>query len=62
MLDAVYICQWCGRNVEISIDPAGGRTQEWIEDCEMCCRPNVLNITVGTDGRDVIIDAKREND
>lgn len=62
MLDAVYMCQWCGREVEISVDPSGGRSQEWIEDCEMCCRPNVLVITVANDGENVSIDSRREND
>ncbi len=62
MLEAEYMCQWCGRNVSISIDPAGGRTQELIEDCEMCCRPNILHVTVELDDRGVSIDSQREND
>lgn len=62
MLDAIYTCQWCGRDVAISVDPAGGRMQEWIEDCEMCCRPNILNITIERNGHEVTIDSRREND
>jgi hypothetical protein len=25
--------------VEISVDPGGGSTQEYVEDCEVCCNP-----------------------
>lgn len=62
MLDSSYICQWCGKDVLITVDPAGGRTQEIIEDCEFCCRPNVLTITIDIGGSDATIDSSREND
>jgi len=37
--DAVVVCPYCGEPVEISLDPAGGREQEYVEDCEVCCNP-----------------------
>ncbi|TVP79723.1 MAG: CPXCG motif-containing cysteine-rich protein [Gemmatimonadales bacterium] len=32
-------CPWCGEEVEIVLDPGGAAVQEYIEDCEVCCRP-----------------------
>lgn len=61
-IDSSYVCQFCGRTVEITVDPSAGRTQEFVEDCEMCCRPNVLMITIDPDGSGATIDSRREND
>jgi len=32
-------CPHCGEIVTIALDPAGGRVQDYVEDCEVCCRP-----------------------
>lgn len=32
-------CPHCGAPVTLVLDPAGGRVQEYVEDCEVCCRP-----------------------
>lgn len=32
-------CPYCGEAVELLLDPAGGDLQEYVEDCEVCCRP-----------------------
>ena len=32
-------CPYCGEVVAISLDAAGGATQEYVEDCQVCCRP-----------------------
>jgi transposase-like protein len=31
-------CPHCGATTTIALDPAGGKTQEYVEDCEVCCR------------------------
>jgi len=43
-MNAVYHCAYCGEPVETYADPGGGEHQELIEDCAVCCRPNVLTI------------------
>ncbi len=35
----VVSCPYCGASVEIILDPGGGSDQEYVEDCEVCCRP-----------------------
>ena len=41
-------CPFCGQEVEIALDPAGGEDQEYVEDCEVCCRP--WRVSVRYDG------------
>ena len=44
---AWVICPYCGETTELGIDPGGGPVQQYIEDCEVCCRP--LQLTVRWD-------------
>jgi Cysteine-rich CPXCG len=37
--EADVTCPHCGETITITLDPAGGRTQEYDEDCQVCCRP-----------------------
>jgi hypothetical protein len=45
-----YSCDWCHENVEIPIDWSAGGEQEMIEDCPICCRPNVIHVELDEDG------------
>ncbi len=45
-MSAQYSCAYCGEIVDTWVDPGGGEHQELIEDCAVCCRPNVLTIDV----------------
>ena len=40
-------CAYCGETFEIAVDPGGGASQAYVEDCEVCCRP--LQLTVWWD-------------
>lgn len=37
--EAEVTCPYCGESVTIELDPAGGTTQEYVEDCQVCCQP-----------------------
>lgn len=43
-------CPYCAAEVEIALDPGGGRLQRYVEDCEVCCRPWRLTVTWDEDG------------
>ena len=43
-------CPCCGAPVEISLDPGGGSNQEYVEDCEVCCRPWIVRVRYQDDG------------
>jgi len=43
-------CPYCGEAVELLLDPAGGDLQEYVEDCEVCCRPWRVEVTYDETG------------
>ena len=45
-----YRCAFCGEENEVFVDPSGGRRQTFTEDCTVCCRPNMITLTVDDDG------------
>lgn len=47
---ATVWCPYCGEAVELIVDPGGGALQEYVEDCEVCCRPWSLRVRFGADG------------
>ena len=47
---AVYPCPTCWESIEITVDPSAGSEQQYVEDCPVCCRPNVLRVSIHADG------------
>jgi hypothetical protein len=47
---AFVACPYCGEVVELTLDPGSGDYQEYVEDCEVCCRPWQVTVTYGPDG------------
>jgi hypothetical protein len=45
-----YMCPHCGETVETDVDLGGGESQEYVEDCQVCCRPNRLWVHIGEAG------------
>ena len=43
------------------VDPSGGRRQTFTEDCTVCCRPNMITLTVDDDG-DVQLQVTQEDE
>ncbi|MFG0329364.1 MAG: CPXCG motif-containing cysteine-rich protein [Phycisphaerales bacterium] len=41
---ATYICPTCGEEILLGVDPTGGASQSYIEDCPVCCRPNAIRV------------------
>ena len=52
-------CPYCGESLELAIDPSISE-QEYIEDCQVCCSPIRLRVTLADDGG-VRATAEREN-
>ena len=53
------LCPYCGEPVELWVD-ATLPHQQYVEDCEVCCRPMV--VTVDATGETPIVDVTRENE
>jgi hypothetical protein len=39
-----YICDSCGEEIVIPLDPAAGTSQTYVEDCPVCCHPSVIHV------------------
>jgi hypothetical protein len=48
--EASYICDACGEEIVIPLDVSAGQTQDFVEDCPVCCRPNVIHVELEDDG------------
>jgi hypothetical protein len=47
---ATIACPYCGAPNEIALDPSGGRRQEYVEDCQVCCQPWNVVVQYRRDG------------
>jgi hypothetical protein len=57
--EASYTCDSCGEEIVAPIDLSAGSVQRYVEDCPVCCRPNVIQVEIDDDG-DVRVWAERE--
>ena len=57
--EASYVCDSCGELIVVPIDMTAGSRQEYVEDCPVCCHPNVLTIEVDDDGN---VDVRSEHE
>ncbi|WP_262368499.1 CPXCG motif-containing cysteine-rich protein [Marinomonas sp. IMCC 4694] len=46
-------CPYCGESIEVIIEMLED-SQEYIEDCQVCCRPIVFTIDVAFDGSQTV--------
>ena len=42
--ETAYVCPSCGEEIVIPVDPSQGARQDYVEDCPVCCSPNVLHV------------------
>jgi hypothetical protein len=48
--EATYICNACGEEIVVPLDLSEGSNQEYVEDCPVCCRPNLIHVEIDEDG------------
>ncbi|MBI86108.1 MAG: CPXCG motif-containing cysteine-rich protein [Planctomycetaceae bacterium] len=48
--DGSYICPACGEEIVVPLDLSAGDRQEYVEDCPVCCRPNVIFVAIEENG------------
>lgn len=54
-------CPYCGETFDTLVDCSGG-SQDYIEDCPVCCRPIEFSLEVGPEGELLSLTARREDD
>lgn len=53
-------CPYCGESLDIVVDTSVGR-QDYIEDCQVCCKPMRIRVRVSAHGP-LRIDARSEDE
>ena len=61
MHPASYQCAGCFEWIETTVDETGGSRQQYIEDCRVCCKPNVLTIRWDPSAAEYTIAAELES-
>lgn len=46
----LVFCPYCGESSELPVDLVGGESQEYIQDCDVCCRPWLVRVQLDVDG------------
>lgn len=58
-MEAGFQCAGCGEWNSTTIDESAGYRQSYVEDCQVCCKPNILDIR--WDGEGYLIHAELES-
>jgi len=48
--EGTVMCPYCGEPNEIALDAGGGSHQDYVEDCQVCCRPWRVTVTFDAEG------------
>jgi DNA replicative helicase MCM subunit Mcm2 (Cdc46/Mcm family) len=48
--EASYVCGSCGEEIVVPLDPSAGASQQYVEDCPVCCAPNEVFVDYDEDG------------
>jgi Cysteine-rich CPXCG len=59
-MEARFQCAGCGQSNETTVDDSAGRRQSYVEDCQVCCKPNLLRIEYDAAEREFVITAELE--
>jgi hypothetical protein len=59
-MESGFQCAGCGEWNATSVDESAGSTQSYIEDCQVCCKPNLLQVDYDRDSGEFVIRAELE--
>jgi hypothetical protein len=60
-MEAGFQCAGCGEWNDTSVDESAGARQSYVEDCQVCCRPNVLRAEYDAELEQYLISAELES-
>ena len=59
--EASITCPYCGELIDVLIDCSSG-SQQYYEDCSVCCAPILFSLTVDALGELALLDVKRDDE
>jgi hypothetical protein len=42
--EPAYVCPTCGESIVVPLDASAGSEQQYVEDCPVCCHPNIIHV------------------
>jgi cysteine-rich CPXCG protein len=59
-METGFQCAGCGEWNQTTVDESAGRRQSYVEDCQVCCKPNILNVRFDAGEQEFVITAQLE--
>lgn len=59
-MESGFQCASCGEWNDTVVDESAGRRQSYVEDCQVCCKPNVLRIEYDNSAQEFFITSELE--
>jgi len=59
-VEAGFQCAGCGEWNLTAVDESAGRRQNYVEDCQVCCKPNLLHVEYQVASEEFLIRAALE--
>jgi hypothetical protein len=59
-MESGFQCASCGEWNDTVVDESAGRCQSYVEDCQVCCKPNVLRIEYDNSAQEFFVTAELE--
>jgi len=56
-----FQCAGCGEWNETVVDESAGSRQNYVEDCQTCCKPSVLSVVWDSSAQEYAISAELES-
>lgn len=49
-METTVACPWCGEENTVLVDESAGLEQQYVEDCQVCCKPWQVFVTTDSSG------------
>jgi hypothetical protein len=59
-MDSGFQCAACGEWNVTNVDESAGGRQSYVEDCQVCCKPNLLRLEYDPAQQEFVITAELE--
>jgi hypothetical protein len=60
LMTSGFQCAGCGEWNETVVDASVGMRQSYVEDCQVCCKPNVLHVVWDSESDEYVVSAELE--
>lgn len=54
-------CPYCGEVQDLVVDDSAG-DQQYVEDCQVCCRPMAVRVSVGDEDGDPRVEVRSQDE